>query len=554
MKKTLQIFCLLVFAFCKSSFSQTTFQKIFTQEGDVECFGAYQTSDDGFIFTGIATVSGVNKVFLTRTNCHGDILWSKTYANAGTWNNISQRVIETHDHGFLLAASIGSFGSYNILIVRTTANGVSLWKKTMSGSGDDGVNSVIETTTQDYIIAGSTSTYGQDANSFYKDVYLMKLDDSGNLLWGKTYGTKTSIDEAFDVIETYDGHYAATGRYLVQGTLQCFLLKTDVDGNKVFLKSYGDTLQHTTGYGLANTLDGGYIITGSSTLTKNSFQDYPDEFLIKTNADGDTLWCRSYHGSSIDGSENGSSVVVTPDGSYAMGVATFSYPSIGFVPNKHCVLKTDKNGHMEFCRAYNQGGSHYPYLTASKGSDGYVISGFSNFYTPLHFSATLIKLDTAFHSGCNETDETDLTYEEHMPAKINEPDVFTSSGGILINSVTEGDFTLNDTTLCFSSLDSCFVFNEVNDLQFENEIVEVYPNPANEVVFLHFNTNNNQVFSLNIFNQTGELLLKKMMKAEIGENEFQFELEDFSSGLFYIKLFSETFSYISKLIVIKYQK
>jgi hypothetical protein len=134
MKTIYQLFLFLNLFLASLSSAQTTFQKIYTTSDDVECFGAYQTTDDGYIFTGVATVNGSQKIFLTRTNCHGDILWSKTYNTTSSWNNISQRVIETHDHGFLLAASVGSFSAYNILLVRTNASGVTLWKKMMQGS------------------------------------------------------------------------------------------------------------------------------------------------------------------------------------------------------------------------------------------------------------------------------------------------------------------------------------------------------------------------------------------------------------------------------------
>src|SRR5215813_2355722 len=135
MKTRLLLFIFLLQAALITSHAQTTFQKIYTSNSDVECFGAYQTTDNGYIFTGIATVSGTQKIFLMRTDCHGVIQWGKTYNSTSSWNNISQRVIETHDHGFLLAASVGSFGAYNILLVRTNASGVTLWKKMMQGSG-----------------------------------------------------------------------------------------------------------------------------------------------------------------------------------------------------------------------------------------------------------------------------------------------------------------------------------------------------------------------------------------------------------------------------------
>ena len=130
-------------------------------------------------------------------------------------------------------------------------------------------------------------------------------------------------------------------------------------------KQFLESLTVTTAIA-SNYLDGNYVVTGSSTLNQNSFQDYPDEFLMKTNTDGDTLWCRSYAGSNIEGSENGSSVVVTPDGSFAVGVATFSYPSVGYVPNKHCVLKTDKDGHMKFLHLDNRQGKSNKVAPAEK--------------------------------------------------------------------------------------------------------------------------------------------------------------------------------------------
>src|SRR6266446_3705974 len=133
--------------------AQTTFQKIYTSSLDAYCFGAYQTTDQGYIITGIANTSGnTQKVFLTRTDCHGEILWNKVYSTSSTIGNISQRVIETHDQGFLLAASSGSYGAYNIMLVRTNASGVTLWKKTMNGPYDDLANSVIETQQHDYVI------------------------------------------------------------------------------------------------------------------------------------------------------------------------------------------------------------------------------------------------------------------------------------------------------------------------------------------------------------------------------------------------------------------
>ncbi|MBA2423687.1 MAG: T9SS type A sorting domain-containing protein [Chitinophagales bacterium] len=324
------------------------------------------------------------------------------------------------------------------------------------------------------------------------------------------------------------------------------MLKTDTAGNMIYMKAFGDTLQNATGYAIANTLDGGYVITGSSTLAKESFLDFPDEFLIKTNADGDTLWCRSYRGSNIDGSENGSSVVALTDGSYAIGVATFSYPSVGFVPNKHCILKTDEEGNLQWLKAYNQGGSHYPYLTTAKGESGFVLSGFTNFYVP-HFSPMIIKLNDDFESGCNENDYTDLTFQETLNLKVKTPDVIVGLGGVLTTSSVENDLILNDTVLCSNFSDSCFVFTSVEEIHNESS-VSVFPNPAKDQTLLEIRSEESQYAVVEITDDLGKIIFKAEMKLSSGKNELRINVSKFSAGIFLLHVRMKEKNQVIKLV------
>ncbi len=542
---------ILFFIFSFSLFisvAQTTFQKIYTTPNDAECFGAYQTTDQGYIITGIANTSGSTyKVFLTRTNCHGEILWSKTYSTSSTVGNISQRVIETHDHGFLLAASSGTYGSYNIMIVRTNASGVTLWKKTMNGPHDDLANSVIETPQHTYVIAGSTSSYGSDAGSAYKDVYLMKLDDEGNFLWGKTYGNPQAYDEAYDVVAVQDG-YAVTGRYIASGAFHCLLMKTDTAGSLQWIKCLGDSNQYACGYGIATTFDGGFVITGSSTLNKTSFQDFGDAFIIRTNGSGDTLWCKNYYGDNPDYDDIGSSIIVNPDNTFAIANATMSYPTVGFVPNKHCVIVVDTGGHLLHAKIYENGGSHYPYLSSGKSDKTFVLSGFSNYYTT-PFNTMLMRLDSDYSAGCNTTDVTDHTVEEFLNAKVKTPSYTAGSGGTLINATTEADFSMGDSSLCYTSFDSCFVFTEANDLVNEHTRAFIFPNPAADQFSVLISSLQNQNITLQLFNSLGELVEKKRENATPGENYFFIGTADLANGNYLLLISGNEFSEIKKVLV-----
>lgn len=496
MKILISTFIIVTISFIAKA--QNTFQKFYDAGADAECFGAYQLADGGYLFTGIIN-SGNYKVFMARTDCDGDVVWCRAFNNSSTVGNISQRAIPTYDGGFVLAASVGSFNAYNILIAKTDGSGNVIWQKIMQGTGDDLVNSIIETSKHDLVIAGKTNSFGQDAGSPYCDVYIAKLDEYGNYLWGKSYGTYHNIDEAFDIVQTPDSGYAATGRYIDQGTFYAFLLKTDQNGNVNFLKAYGDTNQYSCGYGLLSLPGGGFALCGATTVMKANFQSYADEFLITTDAAGDTAWCRSYHGTNPDHSENASSIISTTNG-YALAVATMSYPTTGFVPNKHLILNTDFNGNLLLARTYNNGGSHYPYITKPFDGIGILISGFTTNYSS-YFSPIMIRTDNNFNSGCNETDRLATTVTEYPPFRISTPALVMATGGSVINSTVNSLITLVDSAICENIVDTCNLTAGLSTV--DDDQLEVYFDQQNTTVEIRGTV---PAVTLSIYDYAGRLV------------------------------------------------
>ena len=486
-----------------SGFTQNTFQKYYSPPGTgAHCFGSYQLDDGGYIFTGIVS-DGTDKIYLSRTDCEGNIIWSKTYNNSSTIGNISQRAIPLLSGGFCLAASIGSYNAYNILVVKTDNDGNTLWQKVMQGSGDDVVNSIIEAKNGDLIIAGHTNSFGQEAGSPYTDVYIARLNSEGNYLWGRSIGTEGNIDQAFDVYETNDSLIVAAGRYIEQGTFYSFIMQLDGEGELEYLRAYGDTNQYTSAYGIIECSGGGYAITGATTVMKDSYLDYPDEFIIRSNAQGDTIWTRTYHGTNSDGSENGSSIVELFNG-YAIGVATMSYPTTGFVPNKHVILKTDFDGNLNKVFSYNNGGSHYPYITKPKDNIGVLLSGFTTNYSPISFKPILIRTDDALESGCNQTDRLSQTVMEYPHFLVREPAYAISSGGSFINSSVSAELLWTDSMICSNIVNPCNTAS-IGESTVETMSHEIYFDPISQC--LRFYDFQEKVHLVQVFDITGKLLI-----------------------------------------------
>ncbi|HKR03571.1 MAG TPA: T9SS type A sorting domain-containing protein [Bacteroidia bacterium] len=532
---------------CMVAKSQNTFQKVYNYPADAQCFGAYQTSDNNYIMTGVADINGF-KLFVSKQDCEGNPQWSKTYNASSTIGNISQRVIESSTGGYVMAGSAGSFNAYNIEVVRMDKNGNSTWKKMLTGNNDDVVNAIIQTSDYGYALAGKTNSFGQDAGTPYYDAYLAKIDSNGTFLWGKTFGTAQNYDEAFDVVETPDHGFALTGRYITNGAFHAMLLKTDSIGGFKYIKTYGDSNHSTNGFALINIPGGGFAITGSTTVLKNSFQDYPDELLIRTDQNGDTLWTRAWHGSNSDSFENASSLLMTPNGGFVMAVATASYPTIGFVPNKHMILQTDASGHILLARTYNNGGSHYPYLTKAVDGFGYLVSGFSNFYTP-DFNPLLIRTDNLFQSGCNETDVTAMTIEQQPNLFVKTPICVLDSGGGVINATTESSFSFTITSLCENIVDSCTTTSVAENMNDQLNI-RVFPNPATDYLKIHFSKIIPIAIGteLIIFNTDGKEVFHKNVP---GKNfDGSIDVRNYQEGIYFITIKNAEGTLLSRKISI----
>jgi hypothetical protein len=261
----------------------------------------------------------------------GQMSWWRTYG--GTSLDEGCSVQQTVDGGYIIAGLTQSFGAggYDVYLVKTDAAGDTQWTRTYGGTSYDNGYSVQQTSDGGYVIAGRTYS-----GSF--DVYLIKTNPSGDTLWTRTYGG-TNYDEGFSVQQTSDGGYIIAGYTLSSGAggIDVYLIKTNASGDALWTRTYGGT-DVDYGSSVQQTSDGGYIIAGG---TRSFGAGYDDVYLIKTNASGDTLWTRTYGGTSED---DGNSVQQTADGGYIIAGNANSYSIQG--DDDVYLVKTDANGYV----------------------------------------------------------------------------------------------------------------------------------------------------------------------------------------------------------------
>jgi hypothetical protein len=189
------------------------------------------------------------------------------------------------------------------------------------------VHSVVQTITGEYVVEAY-----QNAK-----VSLSKFDAAGSFLWQQLYGVESYHPEYIGkVIENADGSLiVASNDALTFGANNMYLIKTDANGNLLWEQHYNQATSLATD--IAKTTDGGYIIAG----VKN-YNNTPKIVLLKTDANGIQEWVKEYNGDGT-GSWKAYSVRQTTDGGYIVGGAKVT----SFYSRENMYLiKTDELGEI----------------------------------------------------------------------------------------------------------------------------------------------------------------------------------------------------------------
>jgi len=276
------------------------------------------------------------------------------------------------------------------------------WQKTIGGSNDDSLTTIVPTADGGFIVAGYSNsnvsgnkTQNSISNSF--DYWIVKLNSTGDVQWDKTIGgIRTDKDPA--IIPTSDGGYLIGGtsnsdssanktEYDINDSYDYWVVKVDANGNVQWDNTIGG-IQLDVLVSLAQSPDGNYMLGGYSYTIGDRKYDktdgnrgsslWADYWVVKLNTAGNkVLWNKVYGGKNEDIL---TSMQQTKDNGYILGGYSYSPNEADktedFLGNDdYWIVKIDNNGNKLWDKVY--GGSLSDYLTSiSQTSDGgYILGG-----------------------------------------------------------------------------------------------------------------------------------------------------------------------------------
>lgn len=271
-------------------------------------------------------------------------LFSVSGAQSPSWQWVQSGTCTTSDNGSSITSDIsgnvfttGYFfgssltlsttvlnnaGNYDAYVTKHDNNGNFVWAVSIGGAFDDvpfgiacdnsGNVFVTGYYTSNPLVIGSYTLI----NSGGTDVFVVKYDPSGNVIWAKSFGDNM-IEEPYGI--TTDGSNVfvtgqfqsntisfGTGTLSTNGSGDVFVIKYDNNGNELWGKSFGDAGLEI-GYDITITSSNDIYVTGSFKSPSLTFSTYTltnmggsDYFVLRYDALGNEIWAKSAGGNFDD--------------------------------------------------------------------------------------------------------------------------------------------------------------------------------------------------------------------------------------------------------------
>lgn len=494
-------------------------------------------------------------------------------------------------------------GAYDMYLVKYDANGNVLWGTSVGGSGnptyecDDRAYSVTTdasgnvyvagTFTSPNITFGTTTLIKAGTNYTDADVFLVKYDTGGNVLWAKSGSGGSGVNYAYSVATDPAGNIYLAGSYastsitfgttvLSGGTF--YLTKYSTSGNVVWATSSGGNIYGPLSIAvnasgnvyMAGSYFGNSITLGTTTLTHTGGLGY-HLFFVKYDASGNIIWAKGENG---DFDDYGYSVALDVTGNpYVVGAFlsnTVKFDAVVLTNTATApaydsfILKYDSNGNVVWAKSADAstaatwpGSNDRPYSVTIDATGNIYMAG-AFLCTTLTFGSTILNNATgangyfdvyvveydasgnvlgAVSAGGNSED---YTYAAAADASGN----IYITGTFVSTTIPFGTDTLTDAgsqDIFLTKLNGA-IATGVESIINQNNI-SIYPDPSCGLFKIKYGSTN--PYYLEIYNTTGQKVFQTTNPTQ--QASIEIDLSVYPKGIYFVKVYDNTKVTVAKI-------
>ncbi|AWW00645.1 3-coathanger stack domain-containing protein [Arcticibacterium luteifluviistationis] len=281
---------------------------------------------------------GQSDMYIVKIDTLGNKIWDTSFGTS-LYDEATSATISSDGNILVIGTSYtandgdktdASLGGTDFWLLKIDQNGTKIWDKVYGTNKHESYGKILKTTDNNYLIYGTIRALNYATSEYFS----IKIDINGNIIWSKTF-TGGAEDQMFSATNTQDGGYIFGGRSTSGqnldktqpsfGTSDIWLIKTDVNGNKVWDRSYGGAAGDVNS-GISELPNGSFVISGTSYSPSGGNKTsgnlgLGDYWLLKIDYAGNLIWDRNYGGNK---DEQVAGLYLRPNGRILIFGRTFS--------------------------------------------------------------------------------------------------------------------------------------------------------------------------------------------------------------------------------------
>jgi len=306
---------------------QIEWEKTYGGSGDDIAYAILELEDKSFLIGGytkssdgdVKSLHGGQDYWLIKINKYGSLIWEHTYGGAG---NEYIRSIESDNegNGYVLVGTTTSndgdvksklSGPEDGWVINIDSVGTIIWENTYGNPRKDHIYSVCSDNGEGYFLVGD-SEYQQSPNVTDFNLYVVKINNKGDLDWHKTYGG-TDEDVAFAIKPFNENQFIISGytdsndgdvQSTNQGDRDVWVLKIDNQGRLLWENSLGGSKKESSSFEFDITnsneiIVGGYAFSNDGDIQSGN-KGNCDALIFCLDSKGNLLWEKTFGGSLND--------------------------------------------------------------------------------------------------------------------------------------------------------------------------------------------------------------------------------------------------------------
>ncbi|MBL7725728.1 MAG: gliding motility-associated C-terminal domain-containing protein [Chitinophagaceae bacterium] len=228
--------------------------------------------------------------------------------------------------GYHTPTSSPNLNNGDLWVIKIDLSGNIVWQRCIGGTKRDSPGALVATSDGGYIVACHAQSIDGDMNCatpVQNNLIFFKLNDSGNIIWKNCISAGSLV---FEGLETPEGDFifAGGGTGILNSLSDMYIMKMNVSGQLLWEKRYGGS-QSDLGNSIMITNDGGYLVAGHTATSGEficNFKGGYDVWLVKVDRSGELLWQKPYGGSKPEETMGG--IVQTSDGGFLLAATSQS--------------------------------------------------------------------------------------------------------------------------------------------------------------------------------------------------------------------------------------